>query len=60
VHLGSDVTGTCPHCDETLDTFEQSVNHYIRAHVYRLLHVGSESAARAGDVDIATIAVLGK
>ena len=60
VHVGSDVAGTCLQCDEVLRRFDQSVNHYISAHHYRLLHVGSEAAERPGDVYATTVAVLGK
>ena len=60
VHVGNDVTGICPQCSETLERFEQFVNHYIRVHAYRLLHVGSECAARPGDTGVSTVAVLGK
>jgi hypothetical protein len=60
VHVGSDVAGTCSQCDEPLHRFEESVNHYIRVHAYRLLHVGSECGAATRDMGVSTVAVLGK
>jgi len=53
-HIG---TG-CEHCSHAVgnDNFTESVNHYIKEHGYKLLHVGSEN----GDNLTMTVAILGK
>ena len=64
VHVSTGVGGSCEDCDERVgaERFAESVNHYIEAHGYRLLHVGTEWGAEAedgGPVNY-TVAVLGK
>lgn len=62
VHISTWSGGRCKHCDISIgvDDFEESVNHYIQEHNYKLLHVGQESVPHTGDVCFATVAVLGK
>ena len=64
VHVTSGARVGCEHCDSwpADRRFDQSVNHYIGEHDYRLLHVGCEWAAeRTGMEAIAhTVAVLGR
>ncbi len=53
----------CRHCTTSigLDKFEESVNHYIEQHGYRLLHVGMETSdSDVGSPWHSTVAVLGK
>jgi hypothetical protein len=64
MHITSGAGASCEHCDALFEStrFSQAVNHYIADHGYRVLHVGSESAAAgaAGEPIINTVAVLGK
>ena len=63
VRISTGVGTGCEHCKHPvgLDHFEESINHYIEKHGYRLLHVGSEGSE---DMDSATVhqtvAVLGR
>jgi hypothetical protein len=63
VLVSSNVVESCEHCSQRVggeELFQDSVNHYLVAHGYKLLHVGAEtttdSDARPWHV---TIAVLG-
>jgi len=52
-------TGTsCEHCHTQvgLANFTEGINHYIEAHGYKLLHIGSET----GEGLQMTVAILGK
>jgi hypothetical protein len=59
---GSASDAACEHCEaRPADArFDGTVNHYIAAHGYRLLHVGSESRGEGDQVGFSTVAVLGK
>src|SRR5262245_12662922 len=62
--ISSNIGRRCEHCDEhigaTDDGIAESINHYIDAHGYRLLHVGNETGrGRDGELVYHTIAVLG-
>jgi len=53
----------CKHCDMFcgLENFEESINHYINDHGYRLLHVGQETSWDLEQKQWqSTVAVLGK
>ena len=56
--------GVCEECAQALsgdDDFEMKVNHYLREHGYRLLHVGQETTdGPDGKPWQLTVAVLGK
>lgn len=58
VHISTHISTGCEHCTHTIggDNFTESVNHYIKQHGYKLLHVGSES----GNNLTMTVAILGK
>jgi len=62
VHLSSWGTSHCKHCNTHLDgeKLEAAINHYMQAHEYKLLHVGTESVPFTGGPCFATVAVLGK
>jgi hypothetical protein len=63
VKISTDIGTGCKHCGESigLDRFEESVNHYIKAHNYKLLHVGQETTySQEGSPWHSTVAVLGK
>jgi hypothetical protein len=63
IHISSDVGTGCKHCEAHIDgpnDFDDSVNHYIQAHGYRLLHVGSQAGSDyEGKTCHFTVAVLG-
>ncbi len=62
VQLSSDSMSCCDHCEEGIgDTsVAESINHYITAHGYRLLHVGSEAGLGTdGKTCHHTVAILG-
>jgi hypothetical protein len=62
IHITCGVDAACEHCDAwpAHARFDGTVNHYITTHGYRLLHIGSESSARADQIGSSTVAVLGK
>jgi hypothetical protein len=63
VHISTDVSGPCKECGTRVggEEFAEAVNHYIGAHHYRLLHVGSQSSVdQDGKPFQMTVAVLGK
>lgn len=63
VTISSDVGSKCKHCDEFLglNKFDFSVNHYIQAHGYRILHVGQQTSYDAESKPWqSTVAVLAK
>jgi hypothetical protein len=45
VRISTDVITACERCTHAIggDKFADSINHYINAHGYKLLHVGSET-----------------
>jgi hypothetical protein len=66
--ISSNIGRSCEHCDEWVgipmgagsDDITDSINHYITAHGYRLLHVGTQTSHdRDGKLWHSTIAVLG-
>jgi hypothetical protein len=64
VHLSTNIGKGCDHCSEStgLDKFAGSVNHYIQAHGYELIHVGEETEYSNDGRSLwhSTIAVLGR
>ncbi|NOY61125.1 MAG: hypothetical protein GXO75_19615 [Calditrichaeota bacterium] len=64
VRISSNETIGCKHCPKTIngiDNFEESVNHYIVEHDYRIIHVGTETVIYPADGSLfhTTVAVLG-
>jgi hypothetical protein len=61
VHISTTLSTGCKHCHTTIggDRFEESVNHYIHEHDYKLLHVGQEASHADGGLWYSTVAVLG-
>ena len=62
VRVSTNEGGSCKHCDHSvgIEHFVDGVNHYISAHGYRLLHVGTQSLSDTdGKTYHTTIAVLG-
>ena len=66
VQLSSEIVTSCDHCQESVggglgDTsLTGSINHYITAHGYRLLHVGTETSLGSdGKPWHNTLAILG-
>jgi len=62
VHLSTHRQTSCELCGERLggDQFAASVNHYLRGHGYKLLHVGTETRRDPqGQPWHTTVAVLG-
>ena len=66
--IASNIGRSCEHCDEWTgaplgaagDSITDSINHYITAHGYRLLHVGTQTSHDMdGKLWHSTIAVLG-
>ena len=63
VYISTNIGKGCEHCDEAFrnDSVAESINHYIEAHGYRLLHVGTDTNRTSdGDLWHSTIAILGK
>ena len=63
VKLSSNISETCKHCNTQLkgEDLDDSINHYIKEHGYKILHVGSEtSESYDGKLWIHTVAMLGK
>jgi len=63
VHISTNIGTGCEHCQDQrigVDDFADSVNHYIKAHGYRLLHTAAETSY---DMDgkpwHSTVAVVG-
>ena len=44
VHLNTQNDMDCIHCDQVEHLLDAAINHYIKAHGYRLLHVGQETS----------------
>lgn len=62
VHISTGDTRRCDHCEQMIggSNFSDSVNHYISAHRYKLLHVGAETSRDDdGNPWQMTVAVLG-
>lgn len=65
VQVNTVVEMRCEHCDFWTggsERFAQSLNHYIEAHGYRLLHVGSDTSTNLEDGSAwpFTVGILGK
>lgn len=63
VHISNDEGKSCEHCDFRVgtDNFAESINHYISAHGYKLLHVGQQTSRDSmGNPWQLTVALLGK
>lgn len=64
VHISSNVTMGCPVCTKfTLraENWQDSVNHFLKTHGWKLLHVGSEwSEDMKGESIHFTVAVVGQ
>ena len=62
VHISTDVVTGCDHCSFAIngDNFAESVNHYIKEHSYKLLHVGTETRNNDGKLWHSSVAILGK
>jgi hypothetical protein len=63
VYISTDESKGCDHCDFRVgfENFAESINHYIDAHGYKLLHVGQESSRDInGNPFHLTVAVVGK
>lgn len=62
VHISTSIGTGCKHCGESigLEQFAQSINHYIQAHGYKLLHVGQETEHGSEGPWQSTVAVLGR
>jgi hypothetical protein len=63
VEINTNVTKGCKICRETVggpDKLEESINHFIKVHGYKLLHVGAETIHGSnGQPWHTTTAVLG-
>ena len=63
VSISSNITTGCGHCGKPVggpDELSASINHYIEAHGYRLLHVGTETIhGPDGQPWSTTVAILG-
>jgi hypothetical protein len=63
VHISTNIGTGCEQCGEPigLEHFAESINHYIKRHGYKLLHVGAETTDDyEGKPWHITVAVLGK
>jgi hypothetical protein len=63
VRVSSNVIEKCAHCGEVIGGdvfFDASINHYMNAHGYKLLHVGAETTTDRDDRTWhTTVAILG-
>jgi hypothetical protein len=62
VQISTDTWTSCEHCDEAvgIESFTSGVNHYIEAHGYSLLSVGTRSVTDPkGKIVHTTVAILG-
>ena len=62
-HISTDEGKKCEHCDffVGLENFAESINHYIKEHNYKLLHVGQQTSRTSdGDIFHLTVATVGK
>jgi hypothetical protein len=61
--VSSNISRGCEHCGHSIggeDNVADSINHYIEAHGYRLLHVGPQThVGHDGKPYHTTVAVLG-
>jgi len=64
--ISSNIGRGCVHCNESIgpkdqsDDITESINHYITAHGYRLLHVGTQTSHDMdGKLLHSTVAILG-
>lgn len=67
VEVRSDAFGPCPYCDVGLmieENTDTRINHYLKEHGLKLLHVGTESSWAAEGTDqkmwYSTVAILGE
>jgi hypothetical protein len=62
VSLSSNITQGCPYCDTGIhhERLNEGINHFLEAHGFTLLHVGSEWGRDSDGTSIHhTVAVLG-
>ncbi len=64
VHISTDVVSPCEHCGkwDRIDIgLDERVNHYVKQHGYKLLHVGTETSHDdKGNPWHSTVVVVGK
>lgn len=62
VYVSTDVVTGCDICSCAIggDNFAESVNHYIKKHSYKLLHIGTETHNDDGKLWYSSVAILGK
>jgi hypothetical protein len=61
IHISTNCVGSCKDCDKLFNNFEESVNHFLKKHEYKLLHIGSETDSDLdGNPYHQTVAVVGK
>ena len=63
VRIDTNISKSCEHCSEWTGgkEFAKSVNHYLEAHGYKLLHVGQETThGENGNPWQLTVSLLGK
>ena len=63
VYISTNVSTGCEHCSMQIgfENFAESINHYIKKHGYKLLHVGTETSTSSnGEPWHSSVAILGK
>ena len=63
IHVTTEIEKGCQLCESTdiFGDFTKSVNHYIKEHGYKILHIGPETkTGSSGNPVSYTVAVLGK
>ncbi len=63
LHINTEESTKCEPCDQTFnyDNFAGAMNHYMKNHGYRILHIGTETNLDGqGRIWNRTAAVLGK
>ncbi len=63
IHITTEIEQSCQFCGDAdiFGDFAKSVNHYLKEHGYKILHIGQETRTGSSDNLISyTVAVLGK
>lgn len=66
VQISSNIIGTCEVCQKSVrgnieELIHEEINHYLQAHGFKLLHVGTQTTEdRDGKPWHTTVAIVGK
>ncbi len=63
IHISTGLSKGCEHCHFNIGgpgNLQESVNHYLHEHGYKLIHVGQETTGDESSPWHTTVAVVGK